>query len=70
MAKPGLTITVQYRFTAGDVVHYNHGGETFTVEAQRHTRNPCQVDCIEYLLASPAGQFWAHERDLTLRESV
>jgi hypothetical protein len=63
-------IVIRYRFSPGDRVSYNHGGETFTVNAQRHTRNPCTVDRLEYLLVSPAGQFWALERELTRRDGV
>jgi hypothetical protein len=63
-------ITVKYRFSCGDVVHYNHGGERFTIEAQRHTRNPCTVDRIEYLLSTPAGHFWAREAELTLAKGL
>jgi hypothetical protein len=63
-------ITVTYRFSCGDLVHYNHGAETFTIEAQRHTRNPCTVDRLEYLLTSAPGQFWARETELTLAEGL
>jgi hypothetical protein len=63
-------ITVKYRFSCGDSVHYNHGAETFLIEAQRHTRNPCTVDRLEYLLVSPHGQFWACEAELTLAKGL
>ena len=63
-------LVIQYRFSLGDRVRYNHGGEVFTVEAQRHTRNACTVDRPEYHLTTPHGSFWAPERDLTRWEEA
>jgi hypothetical protein len=52
------------------VVHDNHGGEHFTIEAQRFTRHPCTVDRIAYLLRTPVGHFWAQEAELTLAKGL
>ena len=61
-------MTVTYRFSCGDVVHFNHGGECFLIEEQRHTHTPCAVDRVEYRLTAPQRGFWAPEAWLTLAE--
>ena len=62
-------LILTYRFSCGDLVRYNHGGERFLIEEQRHTHTPCAVDRVEYRLTSLRCDFWAPEAWLTLADT-